>query len=163
MGSIVPSERMRIPCTVSSPHDVASAWVSPPSSNVVTNPGFCSRNFRELSLCGPVTERIASRVPFSWMRISWIPLSPCEATAAYMFPFTENVETPCELRSVPKSSSPSNAELTASRVPFSWMRINWTPLSPLDATIAYMLLFIMNAETSFESVSASKLLDPFFA
>ena len=89
------------------------------------------------------------------MRISWTPSSPWEATTAYMSPLMVNVETLAALASTSKPLLSSVAELTASRVPFSWMRIIWTPSSPRDATIAYMASSIENAETSYDSSRTS--------
>ena len=98
----------------------------------------------------------ASRVPSAVMRISWTPRSSRDATMAYALPPASNASTPYAPLSSSKPLLSSAADPAAAKVPFSWMRTSWTPLSSRDATMAYALPSISNASMPKAPLSSSK-------
>ena len=75
-----------------------------------------------------VADAIASKVPFPWIRASWMPLSGLPvATIACTLPPVSNASIAWAASSVSKQAVPSVAEPAASRVPFPWTRTSWMP------------------------------------
>ena len=62
-------------------------------------------------------------------RISWTPSSKYDDTMAYISPSISNTSTPEAPSSSSKPVLLSVAHPAAKRVPSSWMRTSWTPLS----------------------------------
>ena len=91
-------------------------------------------------------EPLAIRVPPGRMRISWMPLEPFEATAAYVTPPALNVSTPAGFLRETKSFTPFFAESAADMVPFSCMRTSWIPWLSRAVTRAYMSPPVSNTE-----------------
>ena len=156
-------------------HVATIAYTLPPISKVSTAVAL-SRTSKPSA--PSVAEPAASRVPFPWMRTSWMPPPtfgglasrlrrprsrssgyPPEATAAYVVPPITNTRTSSAMRSASKPAEPWIAEPTASRVPFPWMRASRMPSSspatPPEATAMYMAPPISN--TSAPSAPWSRL------
>ena len=134
-----------------SEYATAAAYAMPPSSNAAMPRAPLSSGKR-----GPsVAESTPSSVPSGWMRISWTPSSTCAVTTAYATPPSLNVST-CDAPSSSGKAAPSAAQDTPSSVPFGWMRMSWTPSSPVAATIAYVLLSISKTSMPRAPLSSGK-------
>ena len=110
-----------------------------------------------------VAEPAGSIEPSAPMRIIWTPWSLWPATRAYLVPFISNVAKPWAPASSPKplvgSVPESVAKPASTKVPFPvLMRISWTPFSPQEAVIAYVLPPSSNASMSFMPSRLPKVL-----
>ena len=128
--------------TPPSAYEATAAYVSPPSSNTATSAAWPSLS--EALSPRLATGRSAGAAVST--RSSWTPLSPCEATTAYVSPPDSKTPTPL----APDSSRVELSERVASSLiaePLVFSRSSWAPPPPRHAATAYVVLPDSNTST----------------
>ena len=158
--SMAAGSLMSISCTPSSTNAATMAYVPESIVNVSTPfAAWSSLHFVETGVSPSSCESLATMTAGLLMSISWTPLSLNDATMAYVLESIVNVSTsiaPPSSGNVTESVSASSATMAVG----SLTSISWTPLSPYDATMAYVLEPITNVSTPRASSSTVNPFNP---